>query len=126
MFDITLYVVRKDGLVKPKRTVLEFTHFSVDMFIVLGLDSCVTKGRWEKGKREKQEILWVFFPPACRQAGFPLVLHFFVRRYLLSSRKFPSATSGQALLKSYFLVFLLLLSSLFIPACRQAGFLSHL
>jgi hypothetical protein len=31
----------------------------------------------------------------------------------LSSREFPSATSGQALLRSYFLVFLLLLSPLF-------------
>jgi hypothetical protein len=29
---------------------------------VLGLDSCVTKAKWKNGKREKQEILWIFFP----------------------------------------------------------------
>jgi hypothetical protein len=36
-----------------EKSPLEVTHFSVDMFIVLGLDPCVTKGRWENGKREK-------------------------------------------------------------------------
>jgi hypothetical protein len=101
---------------------------------VLGLDSCVTKanlpaGRQDgkKGRGKNKKFFGFSSPlPAGRQVfpTFPfflrqsqdksLVLHFLVRRYLLSFREFPSATSGQALLKSYFLVFLLLLSSLLI------------
>jgi hypothetical protein len=32
---------------------LEFTRFSIDISIVLGLDSCVTKAKWKKWEEGK-------------------------------------------------------------------------
>jgi hypothetical protein len=66
---------------------------------------------------EKQEVLWVSFPPACRQAGFshfPLFPQFYTflsGRIFLSSREFPVeiiflGLSAVALSTSLFPVFL--------------------
>jgi hypothetical protein len=74
-----------------KKALLEFTRFPVDISIVLGLGSCVTKAKWKNGKREKQKVLWIFFPFS-PLSPFSSVLHFLVQRHLLSSRELPVET----------------------------------
>jgi hypothetical protein len=56
-----------------------------------GKPACRQAG-WKNGKREKQEVLWVF-SPFSPLSPFPSVLHFLVLPYLLSSR--PPPLAGQ-------------------------------
>jgi hypothetical protein len=43
-----------DALCVKTKLVLGVACFSIDIFTFLGLSPCVTKGKWKKGKREKQ------------------------------------------------------------------------